>query len=90
MKKWIKIILIPLGFFIFIAALAILQNQLKNLSYADIINALKAIPALRIAAAMGLAFSYYVLLGGYDIVAFKYIDAKVPLRPKDILFACFV
>jgi phosphatidylglycerol lysyltransferase len=90
MKKWIKIILIPLGFLVFIAALAVLQNQLKNLSYSDIINALKAIPGLRIAAAMGLAFSYYLLLGGYDIVAFKYIGAKVPLRARDILFTCFV
>ncbi|MDR3113427.1 MAG: phosphatidylglycerol lysyltransferase domain-containing protein, partial [Endomicrobium sp.] len=90
MKKWIKIVIIPLGFLIFIAALAILQNQLKSLSYLDIVNALKAIPAFRIAAAMALAFSYYVLLGGYDIVAFKYIDAKVPLRARDILFTCFV
>ena len=90
MKKWIKIILIPLGFLIFIAALAILQTQLKNLSYADVMNALRAIPGFKIAIAMGLAFFYYILLGGYDIVAFKYIGAKVPLRPRDILFTCFV
>ncbi|MDR1942130.1 MAG: phosphatidylglycerol lysyltransferase domain-containing protein [Endomicrobium sp.] len=90
MKKWIKFILIPLGFLVFIGALVLLHNQLKNLSYNDIINALRAIPVIRIFIAMCLAFSYYILLGGYDIVAFKYIGAKVPLHPKDILFTCFV
>ena len=90
MKKWLKIILVPLGFLVFIGALVLLHNQLKELSYTDIINALKAIPMFRILIAMCLALLYYIILGGYDIVAFKYIDAKVPLRPKDILFTCFV
>ncbi len=90
MKKWIKYILVPLGFLVFLGALALLHNQLKGLSYADIINALRAIPSWRIFLALCLALSYYLLLGGYDIVAFKYIDAKVPLKPKDILFTCFV
>lgn len=90
MKKWIKYILVPLGFFVFVGALALLHNQLKGLSYTDIINALKAIPALKIVIAMCLALSYYIVLGGYDIVAFKYIRSNPELRPKDILFTCFV
>ncbi|MDR3306596.1 MAG: phosphatidylglycerol lysyltransferase domain-containing protein [Endomicrobium sp.] len=90
MKKWIRIVLVPLGFLVFIGALALLHNQLKNLSYVDVINALKAIPAARIVIALCLALSYYLILGGYDIVAFKFIDAKVPVKPKDILFTCFI
>ena len=90
MKKWIKIIIAPIGLIIFIAAIALLHNELKHLNYTDIINSLKAIPSARIAIAMCLAISYYILLGGYDIVAFKYIDAKVPLKFKDIFFTCFV
>lgn len=90
MKKWIKIIIAPLGLIVFMAALALLHNELKNLSYTDIINTLKAIPGIRIFIAMCLALSYYLLLGGYDIVAFKYIHAKTPLKPKDIFFTCFV
>lgn len=90
MKKWIKIIIAPAGLIVFIAALTLLHNELKNLSYGDIINTLKAIPSGRIFLALCLALTYYLLLGGYDIVAFKYIDAKVPLKPKDILFTCFV
>ncbi|MCA6069915.1 MAG: phosphatidylglycerol lysyltransferase domain-containing protein, partial [Endomicrobium sp.] len=58
--------------------------------YVDIVNALKVIPAFRIMMALVLALSYYVILGGYDIVAFKYIRSNVSLKPKDILFTCFI
>jgi len=90
MNKWVKIIIAPLGLLVFIGALALLHNELKNLSYDEIISTLQAIPSLRIAAALFLSLIYYILLGGYDIVAFKYINAKAPLKPKDILFTCFV
>ncbi|AKL98249.1 phosphatidylglycerol lysyltransferase domain-containing protein [Endomicrobium proavitum] len=90
MKKWLKFILVPLGFLVFVGALALLNNQLKDLSYDDIVNALQAIPSVRIILALLFALSYYLLLGGYDIVAFKYINAKAPLKPKDIFFTCFI
>jgi phosphatidylglycerol lysyltransferase len=89
-KNWVKFFLLPIGFLIFVGALILLHNQLKNLSYTDIINALKAIPFFKIFLAMSLALSYYFILGGYDIVAFKYINSKVSLKPKDILFTCFI
>ncbi|MDR1418262.1 MAG: phosphatidylglycerol lysyltransferase domain-containing protein [Endomicrobium sp.] len=90
MKNWIKFFLLPIGFLIFVGALILLHNQLKNLSYIDIINALKAIPFLKIFLTMLFTLSYYIILGGYDIVAFKYINSKVYLKPKDILFTCFI
>ncbi|MDR0820752.1 MAG: phosphatidylglycerol lysyltransferase domain-containing protein [Endomicrobium sp.] len=90
MRKWIKFTIVPLGFLIFIGALILLHNQLKDLNYVDIINTLKAIPTLRITIALFLSLSYYLILGGYDVVAFKYIGLKVPLSPKDILFTCFI
>ncbi|OEG70591.1 hypothetical protein ATZ36_03885, partial [Candidatus Endomicrobiellum trichonymphae] len=90
MRKWIKFIIVPLGLLFFVGALMLLHDQLKNLNYVDIINALKAIPALRITIALFLSLSYYLILGGYDVVAFKYIGLKVPLSSKDILFACFI
>ena len=90
MKKYLKFILVPLGFLIFIGALALLNNQMQGLSYEDIVKALHAIPEYRIALALIFALSYYLLLGGYDIVAFKYINAKAPIKPKEIFFACFI
>jgi phosphatidylglycerol lysyltransferase len=90
MKKWLKFILLPAGFLIFIVALALLNDQLKSISYADIKNAMSDISGLKIAAAMFFALLYYALLGGYDILAYKYIDPKTPLKPKDIAFVCFI
>jgi phosphatidylglycerol lysyltransferase len=90
MKKWLKFILVPAAFVIFIVALTILNDQIKSLSYSDIRNAFGNISHAKIILAMGLALLYYILLGGYDIVAYKYIDAKVPLKSKDIAFTCFV
>ena len=90
MRKWIKFIIVPLGFLIFIGKLMLLHDQLKDLSYVDVINALKAIPALRITIALFLSLSYYLILGWYDIIAFKYIGLKVPLSLKDVLFTCFI
>ncbi len=90
MRKWIKFIIVPLGFLVFVGALILLRDQLENFNYADIINALKAIPAFRTTIALFLSLSYYLILGGYDVVAFKYIGLKVPLSSKDILFTCFI
>jgi phosphatidylglycerol lysyltransferase len=90
MRKWIKFIIISLGFLVFAGALIFLHDQLKNLNYVDVINALKAIPVLKIAMALFLSLSYYLILGGYDVIAFKYIDLKTPLSFKDILFTCFI
>ncbi|MDR0800761.1 MAG: phosphatidylglycerol lysyltransferase domain-containing protein [Endomicrobium sp.] len=90
MKKWVKFIVVALGFLAFVGALILLHNQLKDLNYIDVINALKVIPALRIITALFLALLYYLILGGYDVIAFKYINSKVPLKLKDILFTCFI
>jgi phosphatidylglycerol lysyltransferase len=90
MRKWIKFIIVPLGFLVFVGALILLHDQLKNLNYVDVINALKAIPILRIIITLFLSLSYYLILGGYDVVAFKYIGLKVPLSSKDILSTCFI
>ncbi|MDR0956447.1 MAG: hypothetical protein LBL77_01055 [Endomicrobium sp.] len=90
MKKWMRFVLLSLGFLIFVGALVLLNNQLKNLSYIDIVNALKSMPKFRIVLAMFLTLSYYFILGGYDIIAFKYVGSNVLLKPKDILFTCFI
>ncbi|MDR0978195.1 MAG: phosphatidylglycerol lysyltransferase domain-containing protein [Endomicrobium sp.] len=71
-------------------ALILLHNQLRNISYVDIINSVKAIPSIRIFIALCLSLSYYFILGGYDIIAFKFINAEVPIKIKDVLFTCFI
>ncbi|GHT58281.1 hypothetical protein AGMMS49531_00150 [Endomicrobiia bacterium] len=90
MKKWTKFILLPLGLLTFAGALWILQDKFKDLSYVEIVSSLKAMPVLKIVLASVLALSYYLILGGYDIIAFKYIGSNVLLKPKNILFICFI
>lgn len=88
MNKILKIIIAPLGILIFIAAISLLSHEMKNYSYQQILDTLKAIPSFKIIVALTMALSYYLILGGYDVIAFKYIN--VPLKFKNVLFTCFV
>ncbi|GMO67812.1 MAG: bifunctional lysylphosphatidylglycerol flippase/synthetase MprF [Endomicrobiia bacterium] len=90
MKRFIKYIFVSLSFLFFIVALLSLHNQLKNISYSEIINALKTLSFNRIIIASFLSVLYYLILGGYDIIAFKYINPKTSLKHKDIIFTCFI
>ncbi|MDR1784451.1 MAG: phosphatidylglycerol lysyltransferase domain-containing protein [Endomicrobium sp.] len=90
MKRFIKYILVSLSFLFFVIALLFLHNQLKDVSYSEIINALKTLPYNRIIVASFLSVLYYLILGGYDIISFKYVNPKTLLKPKDIIFTCFI
>ncbi len=88
MKNILKIIIAPLGIIIFIVAIVLLSNEMKNYTYQQILDTLKAIPSFKILLGLILALSYYLILGGYDVIAFKYI--KVPLKFKNVVFTCFI
>ncbi len=88
MKKFLKFLIAPLGVIIFIVAIVLLSNEMKNYSYQQILDTLKAIPSFKIIFALILALLYYLILGGYDVVAFKYIN--VPLKFKNVVFTCFI
>ncbi len=88
MKKFLKFLIAPLGVIIFIVAIVLLSNEMKNYSYQQILDTLKAIPSIKIIFALILALSYYLILGGYDVIAFKYIN--VPLKFKNVVFTCFI
>lgn len=87
-KRLIKILIAPLGVLIFITAIMLLSNEMKNYSYQEILDTLKAIQSFKIIIALTLALMYYLILGGYDVVAFKYIG--IPLKFKNVVFTCFV
>lgn len=88
MKKLIKILIAPLGIIIFIVAITLLSHEMKNYSYQQIIDTIKAIPSFKVIIALILSLLYYLILGGYDVIAFKFI--QIPLKFKNILFTCFV
>ncbi|MDR1721261.1 MAG: phosphatidylglycerol lysyltransferase domain-containing protein [Endomicrobium sp.] len=91
MKKLLKyIFFIFLSSLFFIILIPFLCNQFKNLSYTGIINALKSISLFRVIIASFLAILYYLILGGYDIIAFKYINPKNSPNSKYILLTSFI
>ena len=81
MKKILKILIAPLGIIIFVVAIMLLSNEMKSYSYQQILDTLRAIPSIKIICALILALSYYLILGGYDVIAFKFIN--VPLKFKN-------
>lgn len=88
MKKFIKILIAPLGIIIFIVAITLLSHEMKNYSYQQIIDTIKAIPSFKVIIALVLALSYYLILSGYDVIAFNFI--RVPLKFKNVVFTCFI
>ena len=88
MKKILKILIAPLGIIIFVVAIMLLSNEMKSYSYQQILDTLRAIPSVKIICALILALSYYLILGGYDVIAFKFIN--VPLKFKNVVFTCFI
>ena len=88
MKKILKILIAPLGIIIFVVAIMLLSNEMKSYSYQQILDTLKAIPSVKIIFALILALTYYLILGGYDVIAFKFIN--VPLKFKNVVFTCFI
>jgi uncharacterized membrane protein YbhN (UPF0104 family) len=90
MKKWMKFVFVFSGFFIFAGALVLVCVQFKNLNCIDVLAALKTIPTFKSIMALLLSLLYYLILGGYDIIAFEYIKPENSLKLKNILFACFI
>ncbi|MDR0915292.1 MAG: hypothetical protein LBM22_01135 [Endomicrobium sp.] len=72
-------------------ALNLLYKQISNISLYKLICVLKTIPLNRFIIALTLIIVYYIILGGYDIVAIKYItNHKVHIKNVTILLICFI
>ncbi len=68
------------GLALFLIALEVLRVELRAVSWPDLIADILATPATRLATAVGLTALNYVVLTGYDLLAFQYIGKAVPRR----------
>jgi phosphatidylglycerol lysyltransferase len=66
-----------LGVVVFVGAAAVLRRELHAYHYAEVIAALEAIPAGRIALALVLTAASYAVLTGYDALALRYVGARL-------------
>ncbi len=67
-----------LGLAVFVAALLALRRELGSIEYGQVMAAVFAIPASRLAAALALTVASYLALTGYDLLALSYVGRTLP------------
>jgi phosphatidylglycerol lysyltransferase len=77
-----------MGAGIFLAALWVLHGELQLVHYHQIVDSLKQIPTTRLMAALAATGLNYLVLTGYDWLAFRYI--RHPLQYSRIALASFI
>jgi uncharacterized membrane protein YbhN (UPF0104 family) len=63
-----------IGLILFIVAAIVLHKELKHYQYHEIANNLKQIPPLSVFIAFGFTACNFLILGGYEILGFRYIQ----------------
>ncbi len=76
-----------MGAIIFLVALWVMHRDLKLIDYHEIVDSLKQIPTTRLMVALAATDTNYVVLTGYDWLAFHYI--RRPLQYSKIALASF-
>jgi len=74
--------------FIFSLAIWILHKEFSQYHVKDIVGALSEINSKKLFAALALTILNYLLLGGYEILGFRYINR--PVRHKRVLLTSFI
>ena len=77
-----------LGLLLFLVALWFLHHALSEYHYSDIAEEARSLPALRLIAALLLTTLNYLVLTGYDVLAFRYVGRT--LEYGRIAFASFI
>ncbi len=80
MGSRLKVLSTLIGGVLFLAALVVLHQVLREHSYHEISGYVRAVPPLLITAAALLTILNYAVLTGYDLLALRYVDHPLPLR----------
>lgn len=87
-KKFIHSLGPLIGLLLFAVALWILQRELKEYSYHDVMRSMGEMPALCLYMALALTLFNYFVMTGYDSLALRYIRSPLPYRK--IALASFI
>jgi phosphatidylglycerol lysyltransferase len=92
MKERVAALLGPLvGIALFALAVAILQRELREFHFGDVMAHASAIPASRILLALALTAASYLCLTGYDVLALRYAGVQLPYpRVALVSFVAYV
>jgi phosphatidylglycerol lysyltransferase len=77
-----------LGLTLFVLALVVLRRELRAVSYHELTQAIFAEPLSALLLALGLVGLNYLVLGGYDLLALRYVGRSLPVGR--VLLASFV
>jgi uncharacterized membrane protein YbhN (UPF0104 family) len=77
-----------LAFGLFVAAVWVLHRQLADTTLAQVVGALRSLPASRLAASLALMGLGYLALGGSDLLALRYLHR--PLSLGKVVLASFI
>jgi phosphatidylglycerol lysyltransferase len=69
-----------IGLALFAAALAVLRRELAAVSWHELSQDVLAIPLAALVCAAGMTAINYLVLTGYDLLAFEYVGKRLPLR----------
>lgn len=87
-RQLVKIAGPLIGLILFLAALWVLRHALSGYHYRDLAAGARAVPAPRLLSALLLTALNYLVLTGYDALAFRYI--RRTLEYGKIAFASFI
>jgi phosphatidylglycerol lysyltransferase len=79
-QRILRALPVAAGLAMFFVALEVLRVELRAVSWAEITADILKTPATHLAAAIGLTALNYLVLTGYDLLAFKYIRRVLPWR----------
>ncbi len=88
MERWGVVLRTGLGLLLFGVALAVLHHELRQYHYRDIVARLRTLSSWRIGLALLLTALNYLVLTGYDRLAFVFI--RNPLRYRRVALASFI
>ena len=77
MRKILKDLGPLLAVCLFVSALWMIHRALEEYHYGEIVRTLKALPAARLSSAALLTFASYFLMTGYDLLALRYVGARL-------------
>ncbi len=87
-KKFLHSFNYVFGIILFAVVLWVLHHQLRDYRYHDVVRQIEALPSSSILAALALTLLNYLVLTGYEVLAFDYISN--PLKFWKIAIASFI
>ena len=78
-RRWAQSLPAVAGLLLFFAALEVLRIELRTLSWPELMRAVLHVPRPKLTAALVLTALNYLVLTGYDLLAFAYIGRWLPV-----------